>query len=108
MLSLFNSGQLNQAAVQQLAQAIFGSASNGAVVSQGNLNGAMWVTRSIAFQLWSSLPPSRLLILLCPLNPLAGAALCIDIAHLASRIDISLDPTRMASLNNDGMFADGI
>ena len=40
MWSLFNSGQLNQAAVQQLAQAVFGSATNGAVVSQGNLNGA--------------------------------------------------------------------
>ena len=40
MWSLFNSGQLNQAAVQQLAQAVFGSATNGAVVSQGNVNGA--------------------------------------------------------------------
>ena len=34
-----NAGQLNQAAVQQLAQAgILSSATNGAVVSQGNLN----------------------------------------------------------------------
>ena len=40
MWSLFNSGQLNQAAVQQLAQAVFGSANNVAVISQGNLNGA--------------------------------------------------------------------
>ena len=40
MWSLFNSGQLNQAAVQQLAQAVFGSANNVAVVSQGNLGAA--------------------------------------------------------------------
>ena len=34
-----NAGQLNQAAVQQLAQAgILSSATNGAVVSQGNAN----------------------------------------------------------------------
>ena len=38
--SAFNLGQLNQAAVQQLAQAgIFGSANNGAIVSQGNILG---------------------------------------------------------------------
>ena len=52
MFSLFNSGQLNQAAVQQLAQAVFGSATNGAVVSQGNLNGAA--------------PTVIVLLLLCP------------------------------------------
>ena len=38
--SLLNAGQLNQAAVQQLAQAVGGVALNGAVVTQGNLAGA--------------------------------------------------------------------
>ena len=44
MWQLFNSGQLNQAAVQQLAQAVFGVAQNGAVVSQGNLAGRKLLT----------------------------------------------------------------
>ena len=39
ILSALNAGQLNQAAVQQLAQAgVLSAATNGAVVSQGNLN----------------------------------------------------------------------
>ena len=38
--SLLNAGQLNQAAVQQLAQAVGGIAANGAVVTQGNIAGA--------------------------------------------------------------------
>ena len=41
ILSAINAGQLNQAAVQQLAQAgFFGAATNGAVVVQGNAAGA--------------------------------------------------------------------
>ena len=32
-----NAGQLNQAAVQQLAQAVGGVATNGAAVTQGNI-----------------------------------------------------------------------
>ena len=41
VISALNLGQLNQAAVQQLAQAgLFGSANNVAVVSQGNAAGA--------------------------------------------------------------------
>ena len=41
VISALNAGQLNQAAVQQLAQAgIFGTATNGAVVVQGNAAGA--------------------------------------------------------------------
>ena len=39
VISALNTGQLNQAAVQQLAQAgVLSAATNGAVVSQGNLN----------------------------------------------------------------------
>ena len=40
VFSGFNAGQLNQAAVQQIAQAVGGAAANGAVVSQGNILGA--------------------------------------------------------------------
>ena len=39
-ISLLNSGQLNQAAVQQLAQALGGSATNLAGVTQSNAAGA--------------------------------------------------------------------
>ena len=38
VISLLNSGQLNQAAVQQIAQAVGGSATNLASVTQGNVN----------------------------------------------------------------------